>query len=187
MKLNMILGKRQMVLATLIVALSIAIYLNWQFSKSENAFDITAALSSSKNLGDAQFVDNPSNSSLNLTSSMLSTEYFDNARLSRQISRDHALEVLRSVATDQTSDSTAKTEAITAVAVIAQNITLEDQIETLIKAKGIEDCVVTIEANKITVAVKSDGLVKSEVMQIRDAIFGNSTFTAENIKIVEVK
>lgn len=187
MKFSAILGKRQVVLATLIFALSIAIYLNWQFSNSGEGFDITGALTSSKNLGDAQFVGNTSEDSDNSTASMTSTEYFNNARLSRQLSRDHALEVLKSVVDDETADADAKNEAVAAVAQIAKNITLEDELETLIKAKGFEDCVVTIEANQITAAVKTEGLVQSEVMQIRDIIIGNTDFKTENIKVFEVK
>lgn len=186
MKFSAILGKRQIVLATLILALSIAIYLNWQFSGSEG-FDITGALTS-KNLGDAQFVGNNSKStSSSDTSSMSSIEYFNNARLSRQLSRDHALEVLQSVVNDENTDQDDKNEAIAAVALIAKNITLEDELETLIKAKGFEDCVVTIEANQITTAVKTEGLVQSEVMQIRDIIIGNTEFKTENIRVIEVK
>lgn len=182
MKLSKLFGKRQIVLATLIAALSIAIYLNWQFSKYDNDFDITAALSSSKNLGDAQFVNNQSD-----MSSKTGKEYFDSVRLSRQQTRDHAIEVLKSVATNQDADEAAKAEAIAAVAKIAENITLESDLENLIKAKGFEECVVTVEADKITVAVQTEGLVKSEVMQIRDVVINNSSFKADDLTIIEVK
>lgn len=187
MRFSAVLGKRQIVLATLILALAIAIYLNWQFSNSGEGFDITGALSS-KNLGEAQFVGNNStDSSSSGTSSMSSEEYFNNARLSRKLSRDHALEVLQSLVNDENTDDETKNEAVAAVAQIAKNITLEEQLENLIKAKGFEDCVVTIESNQVSVAVKSEGLVQSEVMQIRDIIIGNTNYKTENIRVIEVK
>lgn len=56
-----IFGKKQVLLATLIVALGLAVYLNYYFAnKAPTVPTGTGTSSSDKNLGDAQYVGNPS-------------------------------------------------------------------------------------------------------------------------------
>ena len=59
-----IFGKKQVLLATLILALGVAVYLNYYFAtKAPDTLDTGGGVTtsdSSKNLGDAQFVDNNS-------------------------------------------------------------------------------------------------------------------------------
>ena len=50
-KINMIVGKKQIVLAALVVILGVAVYLNWEFAKNDGQFDITAGTTSDKNYG----------------------------------------------------------------------------------------------------------------------------------------
>ena len=50
----MSIGKRQLVLAALVVALGAAVYLNWQFS-GDNQLLVTDTLASEKELGAAVF------------------------------------------------------------------------------------------------------------------------------------
>ena len=49
------IGKRQLVLAALVVALGAAVYLNWQFS-GDNQLLATNTVTSQKELGEAQLV-----------------------------------------------------------------------------------------------------------------------------------
>lgn len=56
-KLNMIVGKKQIVLASLVMILGVAVYLNWQFAKNDGQFDLTTGNTvSNKNYGDAALV-----------------------------------------------------------------------------------------------------------------------------------
>ncbi len=48
MKFNMILGKKQIVLASLVLVLGVAIYLNYNFSKTGEPYDITTAVSTAE-------------------------------------------------------------------------------------------------------------------------------------------
>ena len=70
-----------------------------------------------------------------------------------------------------------------------EGITLESDIENLIKAKGFADCVAFLEDSSANIAVKtgSEGLSKSEVAQIRDIVINKGGVQAQNISIVEVK
>ena len=90
----MAFGKRQLVLAALVVALGAAVYLNWQFSDNKDLV-ATGTTASNKELGQAQYVNTlPSDSSGESGASSkgdensATSEYFDQTRLSRQKSRD---------------------------------------------------------------------------------------------------
>ena len=54
----MAFGKRQLVLAALVVALGAAVYLNWQFSDNRDLLATNTVTSSQKELGEAQYVNN---------------------------------------------------------------------------------------------------------------------------------
>ena len=74
-KINMIVGKKQIVLAALVVILGVAVYLNWEFAKNDGQFDITAGTTSDKNYGDAALVNQ-------------TDDYFTQAHLDKQKTRD---------------------------------------------------------------------------------------------------
>ncbi len=200
-------GKRQVLIATLVVALGLAIYLNFQFNKAGEDFTATGALSSSSseshNYGDAAYVNASEASSGDVSApegdasaaegsdaSAAPTQgsaYFVEARLNREQSREEAVDFLKDVLADAQADDSAKTEALAASAKIAQNVKDEGEIENLIKAKGFTECMVYIEDDKANVIVQSDGLLPSEVAQIKDVITSNAQVSADNITIVPVQ
>ena len=69
------------------------------------------------------------------------------------------------------TEKTAVTQTLTNT---INSITVESDIENMVKAKGFADCVAFIAGEKINLAVKtgSEGLDKSEVAQLRDIILG---------------
>ena len=56
-------GKRQLVLAALVVALGAAVYLNWPFADNGSLIQQTSA-NANKEIGQAQFVNNSTDSSV---------------------------------------------------------------------------------------------------------------------------
>ena len=197
-------SKRQFTLLTLVVALGVAVYLNWEYAKTDAPFALQdpGAVSANaavetvtdgttsgvldalpvqealpdKNYGDAQLV------SANETSN---DKYFEQARLTRSKTRDEALDTMQQALKNAELSETEKT----AVTQTINSITVESDIENMVKAKGFADCVAFIEGEKINLAVKtgSEGLDKSEVAQLRDIILGKMETEAKNISIVEVK
>lgn len=55
----MAIKKRQIIIATMVLALGVAVYLNWQFS-GEKDLKATETLNTVNELGESQFVNNPS-------------------------------------------------------------------------------------------------------------------------------
>ena len=63
----------------------------------------------------------------------------------------------------------------------------ENNIETLVMAKGFSKCVTVINETTVTVAVKTDGLLQSDMLQIQEIAAGETGYDLSNIKIVEIK
>ncbi|MFQ7158126.1 MAG: SpoIIIAH-like family protein [Ruthenibacterium sp.] len=194
-------SKRQLTILTLILALGVAVYLNWEYAKTDYSFVLPtqtqaeedALLANAqaedapvmealpdKNYGEAQLVSVSENSS---------DQYFETARLTRTKTRDEALDKLQQSlkATGLTEEEKAQLKDTLSSTI--SNISLESDIENLVKAKGFADCVVFIDGENVDLAVKTgpEGLSKNEVAQLRDIILGKVQTSAQNISIVEVK
>lgn len=194
----MAIGKRQLVLAALVVALGAAVYLNW--SLSGNQLTATDTVNSGAALGAAQLV-NASGSKVTSGSSKATAskssaiatnaqanEYFATACLSRQKARDTAQETLEKTIQDPKAGDAAKKEAVDKKAVIAQNVLKEDSIESLVKAKGYLGCVAYLEDGKCNVVVqKANGIQANDTVIIKDIVSGQTGLSYDKIKIVEAK
>ena len=114
-------------------------------------------------------------------------DYFAQARLEKMTNRDEAVQTLQTImgGGDITEDEMV-TNALQAVEV-SKLIESEGNIESLVKAQGIEDCVVYLDGESAKVVVKSAGLDKAQAAAIKDIILGEVTIPAENIRIFEVK
>lgn len=167
-------SKRQLTILTLILALGVAVYLNWEYAKTDSSFVLPtqtqaeedALLANAqaedapvmealpdKNYGEAQLVSVSENSS---------DQYFETARLTRTKTRDEALDKLQQSlkATGLTEEEKAQLKDTLSSTI--SNISLESDIENLVKAKGFADCVVFIDGENVDLAVKTgpEGLSK---------------------------
>ncbi len=192
---------QKMTLLTLVVALGVAVYLNWEYAKSTDlaldAAEANAPVTTTGVVTDALAVDgnvetgdkNYGEAQLVSVGEPTGEEFFEQARLDRAKTRDEALDTLqKSLKSAKLSDE--EKDALTAQLTAAiDSITAESDIETLVKAKGFVDCVAFIngDAVDVTVMTTSDGLTKEEVAQIRDIVLSKCQVTAQNITIVEVK
>lgn len=113
------------------------------------------------------------------------SNYFAQTILSRKQARDEAIEVLQSVAASDSALPEAIESALADIAQIAKDIENESNIETLVEAKGIEDCIAVISEGKATVIVKSEGLLASQVAQINEIVYEQSGILPVDLKIVE--
>lgn len=164
-------------------------------SKPISGSSVSSAVSRpSSNTGEskAASVVSSSSSAVSQTGSQISgdaiSEYFNQTRLSRQKSRDEAIELLEKVMNDSTSTEEAKKKAVDDAAVIAQNMLQESNIENLIKSKGYEDSVVFLQNGECRVVVKKNTqFAESDAVAIRDIITGQTDVAPEHITIVEAK
>ena len=115
--------------------------------------------------------------------------YFAEARLTRQVSRDEALQLLQSAASADTASQETIDSAMNAIAAMATCSMQETQIENLLLAKDFSECVVYIGNGAVTVAVSApaDGLSDEAVAQITDIICTETEYDATQLNIIEVK
>lgn len=187
-----IFGKKQVLLATLILALGVAVYLNYYFSVQQPSVVGTGGKPSTsttgKNYGDAQFVGNNKTSKPGTsTTAVNASDYFVQARQNREKARDEAMDMIKDMMNDVKATDAIKQEALEKIDAIAKDIERESKIENLIKAKGFKDCVVYIEDKSCHVVVRSEGLQPQEAVQITEIITTQSEVPATNINILTVK
>ena len=111
-------------------------------------------------------------------------DYFTQTSLTRQESRDEAMEVLKNVTEDANATEEAKAEARAMLAKIASDIQNESNIETLVKAKGFEDCIAVISEDSVSVIVKAESLQAAQAAQIFSIAYETTGINPENISII---
>ncbi len=202
MKAHIIVGKKQIIIAALVLLLGAAVYLNWQMTEIPAVPDaaVDAELSGllaetqetageaqnqpqeneteTKVLGEAAFVN----------AEMLSSDaYFASARLARSKARDEAIETISAVLNDDALSEADKQAASSKAVSLTDVIEAESRIENLIKAKGFADCMVYITDGGASVVVKSDGLTQDQATQIKNIVVSEGDIRGENISITEIK
>lgn len=134
-----------------------------------------------KNYGEAQLV------SVNEDTG---NEFFEAARLTREKSRDEALDTIEKTLKNSSLSDEEKQKMTDTLKEQISNIETESELETLIKAKGFVDCVVMLDGTSasVTVMTENDALTAAEVTKIRDVILSKcSEIKAQDITVVEVK
>ncbi len=165
------IGARNIVIALAIILIGAAVYVNWQLFGGTNA----------------EVPESPDTQQTGKTevNSEQTEDYFASAEVSRKQARDEAIEVLQSVVDDKGSLDAAKEQALKDISAMAANIELEANIESLIKAKGFEECVTVLNGDKATVVVKSDGLKPNQLSQILEIVYLQAGVVPANVTITE--
>ncbi len=174
------MNKRMLLLAGLVLVLGIAVYFNWHLSQNENSQSATDTMTGST-MGQAVYVNADASSQTD------PDDYFVQTRQQREESRKKATDALEEIINHAKSDSSAIADATAKATAIAKGIETESNMEALIRAKGFQECLVIMGEQSVTVVVKTEGLLASDMAQIQEIAEQNSGFSLENIKIIEVK
>ncbi len=185
----MVVRKRQIIAAALVLALGSAVFINWYYNRpsvqsTNTKPSVEEVENTGGNLGDAQLVNSSGVSESAATGK--SSDYFASAKLRRNSAHDEAAETLNKVIKDSSSDASAVKEATEALKVLSNAIKLEGDIEALIKAKTGGDCVVIINNSTAEVIVAKGTLNDTVILQIKEIALKQTGFSAENITIVEL-
>lgn len=113
------------------------------------------------------------------------SDYFSAISLQRRQARDEAMEVLLSVSENETALAEARQAALDDMSAMALDIEREANIETLIQAKGFEQCVAVISDMNCSVIVESEGLMPGDIAQISEIVYEQAGIIPENLKIIE--
>ena len=192
---------------TLAAALVVAVYLNWQYARTgvtleEDAVNVAATVeteeavsapimdglmteaeavsSANKNYGEAQLVSVANNSG---------SKFFEEARLKRTKAHDEAMDAVQKALKSASLSAEEKKSYTQQLTGSLEDLNGENEIETLVRAKGFADCLCFLQSGRadLTVMTSGDALTAAQVAQIRDIVLSKSNVTAQNITIVEVK
>ena len=179
--------KKNAIAASVLVMVCAGIYLNWIYTEDVVATSLTDTLDAEKLLSDDTYSmdletmsDVPENTA---------EDYFSAVRLARQEARDGALNLLQEAMAYSSTGSGKSVESSMELEDIVQTALSEAQIESLIIAKGYQDCVAYMNEEGISVAVSAPegGLQQADVAVIADIVMGQSDYNIEDIRVVEVQ
>lgn len=186
---------KPLILAACVAVVGISVYADWNYSRKQDVdtggylYHSAVTGEQVKVLGEATYVGagdgNAEESSDTGAQGYAEESYFTSAALERQKSRDESLELLQTVVDSSETMPDAKNQALADMTAIASAMESEANIETLIKAKGFEDCIAVVSGDEANVIVKTTGLLTYEVAQIREIVMNELGIPAENVKIIE--
>lgn len=182
--------KRNAVVATVLVLICAGVYLNWN-ANQEAPVDLTQTLNAEQLLDDTTLVMGSSDGQLQPVSGETDTadaDYFAQIRLSRQESRDSAVELLQeTIAFEDGSENAAA--AASSLDHIVNDALAEARVESLLIAKGFEDCVAYMSDGNISIAVSApaEGLDAETVAMISDVVIAQTDYKMSEIYVIEVK
>ena len=180
MKKGKVFSKRHIVTAVLTVCLAAAVWLNMKYA------NFTPSNVSDKDLGNTEFFDSETNMG-DAVQTSAGVARITQSRKSRNESRTKIVEEFSKILSGSQLDEQSKSEALGKLQSIAEAITKETAIETVIKSKGFEDALVIISDESVTVIVPKESLLSSETLQIQDAVKSQLEIDLEKIKIISVK
>ena len=168
------IGKRNAIVAASILLIGVAVWLNWMlFTGSAGDPD------------GYDGYDQPSGTVQETPDTNVSQgTYFSATQVSRQRARDEAIEVLQSVADNVDADETVRAEALAGITAIAEEMQKEADIESLITAKGFEQCVAVLNGNSISIVVSADSLQAAQIAQINEVVYSQTGITPSGVTII---
>lgn len=178
MKKGKVLGKGQLTVAVMVLALGAAIWLNAKYLPSETKY-----------LGEASYVNNTSEEKVVETSAKVEQnkeDYFTTAKKEREDARKEACETIEEALKNDKLTEEDKKSALLKIEEIGARVETESNIETLLKAKGFEKSVVVISDSSINVIVKSEGLTSAQTLQIQDIVTKETNISLADIKIIPI-
>lgn len=168
------IGKRNLIIAASVLLIGLAVLLNW------------VLLSGASNKDGYDGYDQPSgNVQENAGEPSVSTgSYFSATQVSRQRARDEALEVLQSVVDNVDAAEDVRAEALEGISAIAEEIQKEANIESLITAKGFEQCVAVLNGDTISIVVSADTLQPAQIAQINEIVYSQTGIVPAGVTII---
>ena len=192
-RLNLIIGKKQIIIVGLTLILGVAIYINYLVGTNMTADSPVSAdeeANSAGVYGEEQFVslNGETHSNAQQVSANSDVEaYFAQARMDKQESRAEAIEVLQRIYAGGDSTETELAVIARDAAAISGYIESESKIENVLRAQGFEDALCYLSDNGASIIVRTDGLDTAQAAQIKNALLSEVDIPAEKITILEIK
>lgn len=175
--------KRNITIVTVLLFVGAAVYLNWSYNNQWGKADSAMVKAEDKAMKDAEAEYAEKNGKGQKTS-----DYFAEARVNRQVSRDEALKLLETAASSESASKETIDSAMSAISAMAGYSMRETQLENLLLAKDFSDCVVYMTEDSVTVAVPApaDGLSEASVARITETVTTETGYSASQLNVIEI-
>ena len=148
----LVIKRSQRIVACIAVLVATAGYLNFSNKSKDNADTVT------ETVGEIHLVENEPG------------DFFESARLEREISRARVTETLANIIEDENSETQSKIMAEEEKINVAKQSDTETALENIIKSKGYEDAVVFISDGKADAVIKKQNMTSEEATAIAGII-----------------
>lgn len=188
----MLMKKKQLLSATLIVALGAAVAVNWYYTENPvvTTENETTTQAVSGNLGDSLSVDATTAAAQEgdeAQSVMAQNDFFLQGRLKRDEVYDEIIDSAKEIA-EEDNLSAEDAEKITSILErYSKNMKAQSDTESLISAKTGSDCIVVINGESCQVIMEKNTLNDTVILQITEIIEKNTNISAKNLTIIEAK
>ena len=115
------------------------------------------------------------------------SSYMAQAKLNKEQTRSKNKETLLEVINNDVATEKEKKKAVKSMVKLTENNEIENTIETLLKAKGFSDVVVTINDNQADVVISQAEIGDDKRAQIEDVIKRKTDIEVKNITITPAK
>lgn len=205
----MILKKKEIIAASLVVLIGVAGYLNWSYQDTISVKDGESYIETGKKLGEAQYVNSSQeveetaegedgekaeetaaqeeNGEPKTETAVDNGNYFEQAQMNKETSRSKSLEILNKTAENQSFDEAIRQKAGDKILDVANNVQKESEIESIAQSKGYSEICVFVDDGNANVMVRKDGFGDSDVTKLTSIVTEQLKISAQNVKIVEVK
>ena len=200
----MVLKKKEIIAASLVVLIGVAGYLNWSYQDTIRVQDGESYVETGKKLGEAQYVSSDTvaeetstdnaeqatdsqESNVTVETASDSGNYFEQAKMNKETSRSKSLEILNQTAENESFDADIRKKAGDKILEEANNVQKESEIESIAQSKGYSEICVYVDGNEANIMVRKDGFSDEDVVKLTSIATEQLKISAQNIKIVEVK
>jgi stage III sporulation protein AH len=164
------------IVASCAILIGLAVYLNYRWF-----YDPTASLGLGENNMQNNFNDSETAGG---DAEGEGNSYFTATVLDRQEARAEAIDVLKLVTENAEASAEAKAEAAEKISKIAVDIQNEANIESLVRAKGFEECVAVISEGSVSVIVSAESLQAAETAQILTIVYETTGISPDKVSII---
>ena len=211
----MVLKKKEIIAASLVVLIGVAGYLNWSYQDTIKVRDGESYVETGKKLGEAQYVSSneeveekggadknkeltaddknkettpaPEKAEQTASQESAGADYFDQAKMNRENSRSKSLEILNQTAQNSSFDEEIRKKAGDKIISVASDVQKENEIEGVARSKGYSEICVYVDDGTANVVVRKEGFGDADALKLTELVTDQLKISAQNVKIVEVK
>ena len=179
MKKGKVFGRKQLVLAGLVLCLGAAVWINMRFAPNGDV--------AGNGLGNSDYVADGNNNLGEAIQTGAKVSSIEKSKFELKATRDELVKTLNVTIDKAGQEDSVKKSAVDQLSKLTENINKEAAIETIIKSKGFTDVLVIIAEDSTTVMVGAEELLQSQTLQIQDAVVSQTGASLDKIKIITVK